>query len=147
MREAGVPSRNWRTPSISVSAAAISAARACAGIASPPDAVTLTGNVRGRTRISSSCSPRTTRWARPNGSRSTSAGGARWRRPRRPKRISTRTRVVRRPAWKRTGSGSSGSSIQPGGSGSAPERAVITTASDCSSSTLRPPSSRSISAP
>ena len=34
-----------------------------------------------------------------------------------------------------------------GGSGSAPERAVITTASYCSSSTLRPPSSRSISAP
>ena len=31
MREAGEPSRNGRRPSISVSAAAISAARACAG--------------------------------------------------------------------------------------------------------------------
>ena len=40
MRDAGEPSRNWRRPSISVSAAAISAARACAGVASPPPAVT-----------------------------------------------------------------------------------------------------------
>ena len=38
MRDAGVPSRNGRRPSISVSAAAISAARACAGVASPPPA-------------------------------------------------------------------------------------------------------------
>ena len=42
------------------------------------------------------------------------------RRPRRPKVTSTRTRALRRPALKRTGSGSSGSSIQPGGSGRRP---------------------------
>ena len=33
-----MPSRSGRRPSISVSAAAISAARACAGVASPPPA-------------------------------------------------------------------------------------------------------------
>ena len=43
MREAGEPSRHGRRPSISVSAAASSEARACAGVASPPPAVRLTG--------------------------------------------------------------------------------------------------------
>src|SRR4051812_15243782 len=117
MREAGAPSRCGRRPSISVSAAAVSEARACACSLSSPPAVAVTGNTRGSTSSSSGSPPVTTRWARPNGSRSTSAGGGSMRRPRRPKVTSTRTRALRRPALKRTGSGSSGSSIQPGGSG------------------------------
>ena len=147
MREAGEPGRCSRRPSSSVSAAAISAARAWAGVASPPPAVARTGSTRGSTRISSVPWPVTTRWASPNGSRSTSAGGASRRRPRRPKVTSTRTRAAGRPARKRTGSGSSGSSIQPGGSGIRPAVARIRTSSGCSSSTLRAPSSRLTCAP
>ncbi len=147
IREAGDPGRCSRRPSSSVSAAAMRAARAWAGVASPPPAVARTGSTRGSTSTSSVPVPLTTRWARPNGSRSTSAGGASRRRPRRPNVTSTRTRAWRRPAWKRTGSGSSGSSIQPGGSGSRPDEAEIFTPSGCSSSTLRAPSSRCTSAP
>ena len=143
MREAGEPGRCSRRPSSSVSAAAISAARACAGVASPPPAVARTGqHARQHEHLVAVSSPVTTRWASPNGSRSTSAGGASRRRPRRPNVTSTRTRAVRLPARKRTGSGSSGSSIQPGGSGSRPAVARMRTSSGCSSSTLRAPSSR-----
>ena len=53
MREAGEPGRCSRRPSSSVSAAAISAARACAGVASPPPAAARTGYTRGSTSTSS----------------------------------------------------------------------------------------------
>ena len=94
MREAGEPSRCSRRPSISVSACAISAARACAEM---PVAAAGGGADR-RTRAGAraprrSASPRTTRSASPNGSRRTSAGGASTRRPRRAKVTSTRTRA------------------------------------------------------
>src|SRR3954471_23737227 len=46
-----------------------------------------------------------------------------------------RTRASRRPAGRRTGSGSSGSSIPPGGSGSLPDFAWIRTCSGWSSTT------------
>ena len=147
MREAGAPSRCGRRPSISVSAAAVSEARACACSESSPPAVAVTGKIRGSTSSSSGSPPVTTRWASPNGSRSTSAGGGSMRRPRRPKVTSTRTRALRRPALKRTGSGSSGSSIQPGGSGSRPADASIRMLSGCSSMTLRVSSSRWTLAP
>ena len=49
--------------------------------------------------------PVTTRWARPNGSRSTSAGGASTRRPRRANVTSTRTRARRRPGGQPHGLG------------------------------------------
>ena len=51
------------------------------------------------------------------------------------------------PADSRTGSGSSGSSIQPGGSGSRPRVASIRTGSGSSSTTLRLAIVRWISAP
>ena len=69
------------------------------------------------------------------------------RRPRRPKVTSTRTRALRRPALKRTGSGSSGSSIQPGGSGIRPALASIRIDSGCSSMMLRESSLRVMPAP
>src|SRR3954447_2907446 len=147
MREAGAPSRWGRRPSISVSATAVSEARACACSPSSPPAVAVTGSTRGSTSSSSGSPPVTTRWASPNGSRSTSAGGGSTRRPRRPNVTSTRTRARRRPALKRTGSGSSGSSIQPGGSGRRPATASIRMLSGCSSTTLRVSRWRSTLAP
>ena len=66
------------------------------------------------------------------------AGRARGGRAR-PKVTSTRTRARPRPVLRRTGSASSGSSIQPGGSGSRPRRASTRSGSGWSSSTLRPP--------
>ena len=147
MRDAGEPSRQGRRPSISVSAAASRDARACAGVASPPPAVTLTGKIRGSTSTSSVAGPVITRWARPNGSRRTRAGGGSWRRPRRPNVTSIRTRAWRRPAGRRSGSGSSGSSIQPGGSGSRPALASSLTCNGCSSITDRTPISRESCAP
>ena len=50
---------------------------------------------------------------------------------------SIRTRAGRRPAGRRTGSGSSGSSIQPGGSGIRPALALSLTCSGWSSMTER----------
>ena len=58
-----------------------------------------------------------------------------------------RTRAWRRPAGRRTGSGSSGSSIQPGGSGSRPALTLSLTCSGCSSITERTLISRSRRAP
>jgi hypothetical protein len=46
-----------RKPSISVSAAAVSIARAWAATPSPPDAVAITGDVRGSTSTSSEADP------------------------------------------------------------------------------------------
>ena len=148
MREAGEPGRCSRRPSSSVSAAAISAARAWAGVASPPPAVARTGSTRGSTRISSVPWPVTTRWASPNGSRSTSAGGASRRRPRRPKRdLHAHARGGPAGAEAAPARAAAARRSSRAAAGSGRRVARMRTSSGCSSSTLRAPSSRLTCAP
>ena len=143
MREAGTPSRCGRRPSRSTSAAKVGRPRRVAAPA-PPSAVRglRTGSRRGRTSTSSGPPVTTVRETRPNGSRTTTRGGASTLRPRRPKRAWMSMTAPSRPVGSGAGCGSRSSRSSPAGSPTPPGRTRSESSTGCSSSTRRASTAR-----